>query len=41
MKRKSNNVIPQRKNFVESARKQYGNPDLHVENFWDKKIKLD
>ena len=29
-KPKLSNVIPQRKNFVKSARKQYGNPDSHV-----------
>ena len=28
-KLKSSNVLPQRKNFVELVRKQYGNPDSH------------
>ena len=28
-KPKSSNVLPQRKNFVKSVRKQYGNPDTH------------
>ena len=28
-KPKSSNVLPQKKNFVKSVRKQYGNPDSH------------
>ena len=28
-KPKSSNVLPRRKNFVKSVRKQYGNPDSH------------
>ena len=29
-KSKSSNIIPQRRNFVKSVKKQYGNPDSHV-----------
>ena len=33
-KPKSSNVLPQRKNFVKSVRKQYGNPDSHPFLTW-------